>query len=366
MLITKAYRTTSNASLQVIARKPPLDLYIEQRNKIQQVKKGETIQIDSIYITHDEVEWTYPFSEISTYSISMEHDNSDTNNRTLVIYTDGSRHDGKVGSSFVVYENNVEVYNQSIRLHERCTIFQAELYAIKKAITWTIQTQNNETIILYTDSRSAYNIIYSNKLHHLAEDIRNLIRHATCNIKIHWVKAHQGVTGNERADMLAKYAAENTALPIEYDKLSVNTLKKIIWEETIKIWQQQWDQNSSHITYKFIPDLKHFYSIKYFYPSHITSQIFTNHGKFASYLTRFTSRNDDTCPTCHITDGSEHYFYDCVMFCRERLEMRIFMDEQGINWPCKLSDIWANQDIYNAFNKLADSIYKITNQIIRN
>ncbi|XP_023220380.1 uncharacterized protein LOC111622260 [Centruroides sculpturatus] len=366
MLITKAYRTASNTSLQVIARKPPLDLYIKQKSKIQQAKKGESIQVDTLSIQHNDVEWPYSFRETNNYIISLEHDNFDTHNQDMDIYTDGSRHDGKVGSSFVVFINKMEVHSQAIRLHERCTIFQAELYAIKKAIAWTMQTQNNIAINIYTDSRSAYNIIYSNILHPLAEDIRNSIRLATCNIKIYWIKAHQGVYGNERADTLAKYAADNTILPIEYDKLSVNTLKRLIWEETIQLWQQEWNQNSSHITYKFIPDLKYFYSIKYFLPNHITTQIFTGHGKYASYLTRFTTRNDDNCPTCRITDGPEHYFYDCIMFCKERLELQLILEEYGIQWPCKLCDIWVNKNVYNAFIKLAESIYTITNQIIYN
>ncbi|XP_023228251.1 uncharacterized protein LOC111628656 [Centruroides sculpturatus] len=280
------------------------------------------------------------------------------------IFTDGSKHDGMVGSSYVVYINNIEAYNKVFRLHENCTIFQAELYAIKMAITWIKETQNNAYIHLYTDSYSAYNIIFSSKLHPLVEEIRNLLRISTCTIKILWVKAHQGVTGNERADILAKQAAENTNLSIEYNKLSMKTLKRLIWEETFMKWQNDWNENNSHITYKFIPNLKQFYNLKWFSPNYNTTQVLTNHGKFASYLTRFTNRGNDLCPTCSITDGSEHYLYHCVMFTRERLELRLLMEERGIIWPGNLSDIWTDENIYKAFTKLANSINTINSQII--
>ncbi|XP_067140783.1 uncharacterized protein [Centruroides vittatus] len=366
LLLTKAYRTANNQSLQVIARRPPIDMFVIQRCKLQQVKWGNTIQTTFRNITYDEVEWAFPFYETTNPDILVYCDDNNVQKTDIQIFTDGSRINGMVGCSFVAYINNDEIYNQTIRLDTCCTVFQAEMLAIKLAINWTKDSYDNAYIHIYTDSLSALNIINSTKLHPIAEEIRQLIRLSNCNYTVTWVRAHQGTTGNERADTLAKQAAENTSLIINYNKLSQRTLRRMLWEDTMYNWQDRWNENRSHITYDYIPDIQQFYKLKWFTPDYYTTQFFTGHGKFASYLARFTNRTSNECPTCHIIDGSKHYFYNCVMTERERQELRVLMEELGVRWPCNLSDIWINKNVYNAFIKLAKQTVKIANQLIYN
>ncbi|XP_023212007.1 uncharacterized protein LOC111614873 [Centruroides sculpturatus] len=366
MLITKAFRTTSNKSLQVIAQKPPIDIIIKQRQKLQQIKWGNSINIISGTLTPIDVEWPFPFKDTINYGIPIDCSYDNNYSINVDIYTDGSRINDSVGCSFVAYYSNNEIYQQNIRLNNRCTVFQAEMYAIKSAIMWSESTFDHAYIHILTDSLSAYNIIYGNNLHYMAEEIRNMIRLSTSNYEITWVKAHCGIKGNERADTLAKQAAENKALPINYNKLSLQALRRLLWNDSIQTWQNIWNMNSDHIMYEFIPDIYNLLSLKWYIPNYYTTQMFSGHGKFASYLYRFTNRINNYCTICLVEDGPKHYLYDCVMLEKERLELKLLLGKHGICWPCNLSDIWKNREIYYAFCELAKKTNFITYQTIHN
>ncbi|XP_067121350.1 uncharacterized protein [Centruroides vittatus] len=366
LLITKAFRTTSNLSLQVIARKPPTDLIITERQKLNQLKWGATIQTRFQLITHNEVEWTSPFQNKLHYNIPIKC-NPDVARKTPVeIYTDGSKINDLIGCSFVAYENLNEVFHQCIHLGNQCSVFQAELYAIKKAINWANRSYTNINIHIYTDSLSAYYTIHSNNLHPLAEDIRNAIYASTCTYTITWIRSHQNVLGNETADSLAKQAAEDSTLPTEYNNLSQLTLKQLLKKDTIYAWQDIWNNNSHHITYEYIPDLHHFLKLDWFSPNYYTTQMLTGHGKFACYLAKFTNKTSDECLTCSVEDGPKHYLYDCIIFEQERLEIKLLIEESEINWPCRLSDIWNSKIIYDAFQKLTKRVNYIMQRTMHN
>ena len=51
------------------------------------------------------------------------------------IYTDGSKTGSNVGSGYVIYIEDVQVDEGSIRLSVHATVFQAEIYAILAAAT---------------------------------------------------------------------------------------------------------------------------------------------------------------------------------------------------------------------------------------
>ncbi|XP_023235328.1 uncharacterized protein LOC111634717 [Centruroides sculpturatus] len=359
ILIAKAFRTVSNRCLQVIARKPPIDLAILQRQKYQLIKWGENIQTTTSTIHHDDIEWPIPFRESLPPNESTTDIDNTSESSNINIFTDGSRINNSVGCSFVIYNNNSEISQQTFRLDDRCTVFQAELFAIGKAIDYVNQTYENVAVDIYTDSLSAYNLIRSNKLHPLAVKVKNLIKKSKCNIYISWVRAHQGLKGNERADTLAKYATTKDSNNTEYNKISQQTLRQLLWKDTLLQWQTTWDHDMQHITHRFIPDLKKFISIDWYTPDYCTTQIFTKHGKFANYLVRFANRTSGLCPTCNVEDGPEHYIYDCTAFERERNELRILIEEQGIEWPSSPSDIWLNREIYNNFKQFAKQIYYV-------
>ncbi|XP_067124889.1 uncharacterized protein [Centruroides vittatus] len=365
LLLTKAYRTTSNVSLQAIARKLPIDIEISMKTKMQQAKWGTNIQIGDITIESADIERPHPFGDTITPTYNFSSSWNNLNNASIQIYTDGSGIDGGVGCAYVVYDNSEEIHNQKFRLHPQCNVFQAELLAISKATNWINNTYSNFKIDIYTDSLSALKMIYSIKLHPLAVEIRNNICVSNNNIQIFWVRSHQGMEGNERADALAKEAALDPNISYDYGKISQGTLKRLLREEAIDTWQSHWNELGHHIIKQFIPDLRQHNKIKWFTPDHYTTQFLSNHGKFAHYLARFVNRTSDECPTCGVRDGANHYLYDCTITAKERTEMSLLLNEINIDWPCDLTDIWKSQEIFHAFKRLAKKTILTNNQLLQ-
>ena len=98
-------------------------------------------------------------------------------------------------------------------LTKETSIFTAELVAIIKTLDWIIDNKPTEKPInILTDSLSAAQAIENNSLDSRPDLINEIqyklyeIRQHKLNITITWIPAHVGISGNEKADKLAKSA----------------------------------------------------------------------------------------------------------------------------------------------------------------
>jgi ribonuclease HI len=141
-----------------------------------------------------------------------------------------------VGAGMVAFEKSRETYIGTQRLHNECTVFQAELCGIDMAVNW-IQNQLVKTYAIHVDSKAAL-LVIANKLstHPIAVDIRRkTMEIRTVNsITFHWIKGHTGLEGNERADYLARTTASYNPI-ISYDAIPVSRGKRLL-EDYNKIW----------------------------------------------------------------------------------------------------------------------------------
>lgn len=143
----------------------------------------------------------------------------------MIIYTDGSKKgEGKSTGSAVVIEGEEERYIWSI--DNDCTIFTAEVIALWQALRIVKQRRETRDVIIWTDSESSIKALENNNINAYENiyvlQIKKMYHELTKVKKIvfAWVPAHIRVTGNERADQLAKEATEkekdkNLIIPIK-------------------------------------------------------------------------------------------------------------------------------------------------------
>lgn len=152
----------------------------------------------------------------------------------LKIYTNGSVMKSGIACAYTVSQNNIFIHDHAIRLNNENRIYQAELFAIDKAVEWLATTKNRSVLIL-TDSRSSLDALRLAFLRNiiLKNIFKKLFSLQNCNIDITWLKSHTGFIGNEKADALARNAvSENqyevfSSLPIPVTEVKLFFKKKI-------------------------------------------------------------------------------------------------------------------------------------------
>ena len=186
----------------------------------------------------------------------------------IVGFSDGSKDpQNNTGSGIVLYDENMEVFHEdSWYLGRFVSVFQSEVYAIRKLADYLIQKNCKfKNIVIYSDSRSA--LLALNCCHVQAQSVSDTIISLNLlsrynDVKLRWVRGHSGHAGNSRADELAKQGAgdiDNLAndMPAVSNSLLRANLKIAITAE----WERSWIAlESCRQTKHFFPSLNQKFS----------------------------------------------------------------------------------------------------------
>jgi ribonuclease HI len=283
-----------------------------------------------------------------------------------VIYTDGSKLDGKVGAGLVHYEHGEERWKDCKRLPDFASVFQAELVAINEALDHI----NNAGIVvdwlLLSDSRSALQAIICRwNTNEIVNDIQNKllsIRTRGISVRLKWVKAHIGIDGNEKADELAK---EGT-LKEEVDSdcaMPSSLVKRIHRDRALVEWNRNWrtTQNGSW-TKRFFPTVELRLKVKNLRLDFMTCQLMTGHGKNNAYLHRFKCKPNNTCHKCNRTEQTvAHLLFDCTSFAALRFDVVTEINRMNLNFSTVgLKDILQNEEARELLFEYHDHIWRNT------
>ena len=322
IFITKAYKTVSSEALSAIAGIMPLDLAMLLHNDIRSISRGQPTNATLPEIK--KIEIPSKIRNIHPKDNHIQVDLSGAEGKDNVsIYTDGSKTEHHVGASMVVMEKFTETCIETQRLNTTCTVFQAELCGIAMAVEWIQrQRQKSPSYAINVDSKTAL-LAIANKstTHPLAVAIRRkaIELSNSTSLKFHWVKGHAGLSGNERADYLAKTAASYN-ITIAYNAIPINRGKKLLEEYYTNIWNAIYinSSNASH-TKQFIPTIHYRLSLS-LWPNFILTQFLTNHGKFRAYL--YKMKKKKTSPICNCPEKAiqtaGHLMTECSLFSRTR------------------------------------------------
>lgn len=333
----KAYRTVSLNSALLLAGLLPLDIRVREAASLYEIKKGYSQRVvgdRGIETPLAQTRLDHPAQQVDLRYRTLvdgaelaKHINIGTD-----IYTDGSKIEGKVGAALSVWENGVEIRTLKLKLEPFCSVYQAELLAICKA-TELAKKSTKTRFHVYSDSRSALDTLVSGySLHTLVLETHKNIREARKQktIELFWIKAHAGLEGNERADMLAKAAALGTKIRPHYDRCPLSFVRRQIRMDSLDEWDHRYkEENTGSVTKVFFPEaIKSYKIVRKMQNNHIVTQILTGHGGFSEYLHRFGCKES---PSCRCEDGKHesilHALTECPIFGRKRYDLEQEIDQ---------------------------------------
>jgi len=233
-----------------------------------------------------------------------------------ILYTDGSKSDtGLVGASCFDPQYQLD---RNYRLSDNLSVYSAELIAIRQALGTCLKYKIPRTLII-SDSLSALQSIengLSKSRPNLLIEIEAIIKSlAESGLQTHflWVPSHAGITGNERADQLAKQAMSKyqptLSIPMELSEVASVIDKKIIEK-----WQNRWDNETkgrAHFDIQPIVSTTMKFSCKVRDKETTISRLrlgkcFLNH-----YLHKISTHATGLCYHCNVPETIEHFIMHC-------------------------------------------------------
>ena len=311
----------------------------------------------------------------------------------IVIYTDGSGHDKKIGAAAVMMKNGVELEALQYHLGSETehTVYEAEAIAVilglhmlaelkKKVTKVTIGTDNQAVLLGMSNQKSKPGHYLMDKIHDMLEDVqatqtRNRreriegYRRGTgrtkledgslgwiewrlkvkCKVNCVWTPGHEGIDGNERADKSAKTAASGQSsaakdLPPFLRRkplpVSISATKQLL-KRTIKArWDTEWKASKRHTDSNKIDaslpsdNFLHIVDQLRRNQASLLTQLRTGHIPLNAVLHRIKRSESPDCPHCKngIRETVLHYLLTCPSYtgARRLLQARLKHDANSI------------------------------------
>ncbi|XP_035210483.1 uncharacterized protein LOC118184867 [Stegodyphus dumicola] len=210
----------------------------------------------------------------------------------LEIFSDGSKVSEQVGAAYIAFYNNTEIHSARFRLSDQASVFQAESFALKKAALWAGNTIFS-SISFYTDSMSVLQALNKNgtQAFHISSLKEVLITlFSFRQVSLYWVRSHQGIQGNERADSLAKEATSHHFHRLRdttfHSRCQTQDLLRLHVHLASSLGRLR-KKNTGRHTYSIFPVV----FTKRLKTDFYLQEAFTNHGRFSAYLSRFCHQN---------------------------------------------------------------------------
>ncbi|CAK1595879.1 unnamed protein product [Parnassius mnemosyne] len=206
--------------------------------------------------------------------------------------------------------------------------------AILKAVKYVADKNYKALFNILSDSRSAIQTICDpSSLNPIAAEIRGKImsmEHNKAKIMLYWINTHNGIQGNEKADVLVKRAALKNKQRPAYDRVPLSYAKRLAkWSPcSLQVWQKRYEASPiSNLTKIFFPDILIAYKIiKNIKKTHLTTQLFTGHGVNKAYLYKYKLSSSPGC-ICdeNLEQTVEHLLIDCPRFSKTSFESECSM-----------------------------------------
>ena len=251
--------------------------------------------------------------------------------KSVCCYTDGSKYVGRVGWGFHIKITN-ETSNDIIvegfgRLNDEASVFQAEVMAIIKAVTRIRELAPQAEWDFYCDNQGAVKTLDNPEVNTelVAECSRALSELGeTANVTLHWIKAHVGYPGNERADTLAKNGTRVKDELMERIPIPRSYLKFILEQTLLEKWNKTWSHYPGlRQTKLWFPEIQAHKSEKLMKLEREefgkVLQVITGHNYLRYHQNKWDPKIAPECRFCGFKrEDAHHIIQDCPTFSKER------------------------------------------------
>ena len=159
-----------------------------------------------------------------------------------IFYTDGSQMGNSIGAA-IIHGANSQKWN----LGSKVDNYDAEIWAIQKALEWAIQEKSSShasNVWVFSDSQESLRLIGKNQIEQEAvHQSINTLAAMGCIVHLYWVPGHNNIAGNESADKAAKDSLKN--LPMANTWISISYIQRQIRANTIHQWRCHYDQTKT-------------------------------------------------------------------------------------------------------------------------
>lgn len=268
----------------------------------------------------------------------------------LRIYADGSGCDGGIGAAAVLIRGDrlpkhIQYYLGTTEEH---TVYEAEAVGITLAAelikaeragasSAAIAIDNQAVIYAVRNRRSHPGQYIFERFQKQVEELRTKLG-ATFAISLRWISGHEGVEGNEMADLKAKEAARGKSSPkrrlpayLRHKNLpiSASASKQKFNEVLAERWATAWRASKRYAKLNNLdPSLPSRAFIKLTDKLNRTQhsllvQLRTGHIGLNMHLHRIGCVDDPTCPACKASEETVHHLiFECPAYQHERHQLR--------------------------------------------
>jgi ribonuclease HI len=244
----------------------------------------------------------------------------------LVFYTDGSLMNDLAGAGVFCPELEISL---ALPLGKWATVFQAEVHAIQEALYYCTKSRVcNRTIVVCSDSQAAIKaIIQTETVSTLVKECKAILNDLSARnqVKLLWVPGHEGIHGNEEADLLARQGSSQQPFgPEPTLPLAWSQTRSCINQWVKKRFSEEWRKQTLKHSLACIPapSLKVTNELLG-HSRNVTRRVvalLTGHGPFRAHLSRIGVSVNPECRYCETENETGwHILAECQAVWRARL-----------------------------------------------
>ncbi|KAJ5256522.1 reverse transcriptase [Penicillium angulare] len=276
----------------------------------------------------------------------------------LIIYTDGSGYEGKVGAAAQIdttREGSSFLQSQMGTL-ETATVYGAEHRGLEMAmeLIWKrardnlTQVVHMPRVVVFSDSQAALSALRRPRMPsgqcflHSTLKTLYILTNAGVDIEFRWIPAHVGIFGNEEIDKLAKEAATSTGRAADRDTTQDRAIilgaavKARIRKESKEAWEKEWRRTKTAKATRRLIDLPNKKTLEYWQKKRkattsVMMQLRTGKAAVAAYLAKINARDTPRCECGLGNQSVRHVLLECELWIDERRAMSLKLCEKGFN-----------------------------------